>query len=165
MAWVQSEYAGELAVISTWLVSLLPWSVSWIRIGGVSAVSLRFPFVRLQYIFGAKLPGEEPFLWVWEVPAFAGSPELTLAAQLGLLGAAVYLLALAGSLIYYVAEDWVERQPADPVLILGSLLGLVGLTLTVAGVILFRFDAAAVVPAGGPIVLVLGYLLITVDRT
>jgi uncharacterized protein (TIGR04206 family) len=77
----------------------------------------------------------------------------------------VYLLALAGSLIYYVAEDWVERQPADPVLILGSLLGLVGLTLTVAGFILFRFDAAAVVPAGGPIVLVLGYLLITVDRT
>jgi uncharacterized protein (TIGR04206 family) len=165
MVWVKSEYAGEVAVLATWLGAFLPWSVGWLGISGVQVVSLRFPLARIQYIFGATVPGEKPFLWAWEVPAFAGSPELTLAAQLGLIGGEVYLVALLVSVVFYVAEEWLMAQPVDPVRLLAALLSIVGLALTGAGFMLVRYDASTVIPIGGPLMLALGALLATADRT
>lgn len=44
MVWVRSEYAEELAVVSAWLMTLLPWSFSYGRPGGAQYFAIRFPF-------------------------------------------------------------------------------------------------------------------------
>lgn len=165
MAWVKEEYAGEFAVLSTWLVGLLPWGVSFWQIRGLDVVSFRFLFVRLQYIFGAAVAGEAPFLWVWQVPGFEATPELTLTANLGLVAAAVYLVPLTISVAYYVDEDRVESVPVDPVRVIGALLGVVGMLVTAAALLFARYRAGLALPVAPPFVLALSYLLLTVDRT
>lgn len=165
MAWVKSEYAGAFAVLSTWLVSLLPWSVTYFQIESVSVVALRFLFFRVQYIFGASVAGEKPFLWTWEVPGFAGTPELVVTAQVALAAAVVYLAPLGISVAYYLAEERVESLAVDPVRVIGALLGVVGLLFLAGGAMLFRYRAGLVAPIGAPVVLALSYLLLTADRT
>lgn len=165
MAWVKSEYAGEFAVLSTWILALLPWGASFFRVRDLSVVAVRFLFFRLQYVFGASVQGEAPFLWVWQVPAFEGTPELVVTAQLGLAAAVVYVVPLAVSVAYYVDEDRVESLPVDPVRLLGGLLGAVSLLLLASGTLLFRYHAGTVVPVGPPLALALSYLLFTAERT
>lgn len=53
MVWVKSESAGELAVLSTWLVGLAPWSVSIFGEGGFTVTASAL-FV--QYFPGVTLP-------------------------------------------------------------------------------------------------------------
>lgn len=165
MAWVKSEYAGEFAVLSTWLLALLPWGVSYSTIGGLSVVGFRFLFFRVQYVFGAAIPGEKPFLWAWQVPGFEGTPELTLAARIGLAAAGVYLVPLGVSVAYYAAERRVEALPVDPVRLLGGLLALVAVAVSAAAAVLVRYQAGLVVPVAPAFALAFAYLLLTVDRT
>lgn len=51
MAWVKSEYASEVAVLSAWLAALVPWSVTYQPaaqpIGG-TIYMIRFPFFEVQ---------------------------------------------------------------------------------------------------------------------
>ncbi|EMA10171.1 TIGR04206 family protein [Haloarcula vallismortis] len=165
MAWVKSEYAGEFAVLATWLVGLAPWSVSLFEIEGVTVIGLRFLPFRFQFIFGATLPGERPFLWAWQVAAFQQSAPLVLAGTLGAAALAVFLLPFGLSLYYYAAEDRVEAAlPVDPVRLFGGLLGLVGvLTLAASGLFITSFPGITV-PIGALVALVFAYLLLTVDR-
>lgn len=165
MAWVKSEYAGEFAVLSTWIVALLPWGASFFQIRDLSVIAVRFVFFRVQYVFGETIQGEAPFLWAWQVPAFEGTPELVLTGQLGLAGAVVYVVPLGISVAYYLDEDRVESLPVDPVRLLGGLLGVVGLLLLASGALLFRYHAGTVVPIAPPFALALSYLLLTADRT
>jgi uncharacterized protein (TIGR04206 family) len=165
MAWVKSEYAGEFAVLATWLVGLAPWSISLFEIEGVTVIGFRFLPFRFQFIFGATLPGERPFLWAWQVAGFQGSDPLSLAGTLGFAALAVFLLPLGLSLYYYAAEDRVEATlPADPVRVFGGLLGLVGvLTLAASGLFIASFPGITV-PVGALVALAFAYLLLTVDR-
>lgn len=80
MAWIDEEYADEVAVVSTWLVTFLPWSVSYAAYTGDNPVEsllvfLRFPVFELQ----ARFPGE---VTVEGQVVDAGIPE-TLAAKYG----------------------------------------------------------------------------------
>jgi len=165
MAWVKSEYAGEFAVLATWLVGLAPWSVSLFEIEGLTVIGFRFLPFRFQFIFGETLPGERPFLWAWEVAAFQESDPLTLAGTLGFAALVVFLLPLGLSLYYYAAEDRVEAAlPVDPVRVFGGLLGFVGiLTLAASGLFITSFPGITV-PVGALVALVFAYLLVTVDR-
>ena len=165
MAWVKSEYAGEFAVLATWLVGLAPWSVSLFEVEGLTVIGLRFLPFRFQFIFGATLPGERPFLWAWQVAAFQESDPLALAGTLGFAALAVFLLPLGLSIYYYAAEDRVESTfPVDPVRLFGGLLGLVGaLTLAASGLFITAFPGITV-PVGALVALVFAYLLLTVDR-
>ena len=165
MAWVKSEYAGEFAVVSTWLLALLPWGASFFQVRGISVVSVRFLLFRVQYVLGASLEGERPFLWTWQVPGFEGTPELTFTAQVALVAALAYLVPLAVSLLYYTDESRVEAWPIDPVRLLGWLLGVVSLLVTVSALLLVRHHAGVVVPLAPPFAVALSYLLVTVDRT
>ncbi|MDS0221197.1 TIGR04206 family protein [Haloarcula sp. S1AR25-5A] len=165
MAWVKSEYAGEFAVLATWLVGLAPWSVSLFEIEGVTVIGFRFLPFRFQFIFGATLPGERPFLWAWQVAGFQGSAPLALAGTLGFAAFATFLLPLGLSLYYYVAEDHMDATlPIDPVRLFGGLLGLVGvLTLAASGLFITSFPGITV-PVGALVALVFAYLLLTIDR-
>lgn len=108
--WARSEYAGELAVLSTWLCALLPWSVTLFSPQGLTALTFRFLPLRLLYIFGAELRGERPLLFVWQVPGFVATPGETLAAVAWLAGSTAFLVPLGLSLVYYLREDRVERR-------------------------------------------------------
>lgn len=166
MAWVNSEYAGELAVLSTWLVALAPWSVSVFGTGGITVVALRFLPFRLQFIFGATIANERPFLWAWEVAGFQQSPTLTLAGHLGFVAFLLITPTFLLSVYYYFEEDRITAAlPADPVRILGASLGLLALcTLTATGLFVAGFPGMTL-PVGSLLAGVLAALLLTAART
>ena len=166
MAWVKSEYAGELAVLSTWLVGLAPWSASVFGQSGFTVVSLRFLPARLLYIFGAEIPNERPLLPAWQVADFQQSAELTLAGHLGFAALVVYALPFGLSLYYYFEEDRVAAAlPADPVRLFGGLLGLVGVLTVVSTALFVRYFPGTTLPVGSLLAVVFAYVLLTVDRT
>lgn len=166
--WVKSEYAGEVAVLSTWLCALLPWSVSVFRASAegvsVTAIWLRFLPGRFLYLFGPLRRGEGPWDWAWEVPGFVASRGETLAAFAWLAASVVFLLALALSLAYYVDEARVESWRIDPVRALGVLLVSSGALLLVASGLLFFEQAGTTVPVGTAIQLGLGVVLLRAER-
>jgi len=164
MAWVKSEYAGEFAVLSTWLVAVAPWSASLFGRGGLTVVVLRFLPFRLQYIFGVQAAGERPFLWAWEVAGFQASPELTLAGRVGVAAFLVATLPFGLSVYYYLEEARVaDLLPLDPVRLFGGLLGVVG-GLSLAATWLFvRHFPGTTLPVGAVLAAVFAYLLLTID--
>jgi len=163
--WVRSEYAGELAVLSTWLSALLPWSLTLFDRSGIVAVYIRFLPGRFLYIFGADLPGEErPFLFVWEVPGFVATQGETLASYAALAGVLVFLAPLTLSVFYYLQEARVESL-VDPVRTLGWLLIASGLVFSVALALLWRFQAGTAVPVGALFQLGFGVVLLNTERT
>jgi len=62
MVWVRSEYAEELAVVSAWLMALLPWSLSYGRPMGGRFVAIRFPLVIYESLQGFGLASHTGFL-------------------------------------------------------------------------------------------------------
>lgn len=179
MVWVRSEYAGELAVLSTWVAALVPWSVQYAPLsGGASLLFVRFPLLQIRYVFGLSLirgtqvglpvpPGVidvEGFLV--SAIAFQDNPGLSQAYWFWAGAALVYLLALAVSLLYYREEERVKAWRVDPVRLLGGLLvvtaGLLGIASYLA------WDAAAFpgapIPIGVVIVGLLGGVLLSADR-
>jgi len=170
MTWVKSEYTPELAVLSTWLVALLPWSTAVlpIQIGNrsVTVIVIRFLYFRLQYIFGISFGNQErPFLWVHDAPAFEGTAALVTASWVWVAAAAVSLLPLAVSVAYYSQESDLEGLlPVDPVRIQGVLLLLLGAVLAVSTG-LFWDKQLFTLPVGTIFAVAFGYILLTVDRT
>ena len=165
MAWVKSEYAGELAVLSTWLVALAPWSASIFGQSGLTVVALRFLPFRFQFIFGASINNERPFLWAWEVAGFQQSAELTTAGTIGFAAMALFVVPFALSVFYYFQEERLEAAlPVDAVRLFGGLLGLIAV-LTLAGTALFvRYFPGTTLPIGSLIAAAFAYFLLTVDR-
>ena len=62
MVWVRSEYAEELAVVSAWLMALLPWSLTYGRPMGGRYVAIRFPLFIYEALQGFGLPSHTGFL-------------------------------------------------------------------------------------------------------
>ncbi len=167
--WVKSEYAGALAVFSTWVCGLLPWSVTFFsrEVGGasVTAVWLRFLPGRFLYVFGLGFPAESPYRWVWDVPGFVATRGETLAGYVWIAGVAVFCLAFVVSLLYYAVEERVESWRFDPVRLLGGLLVGTGAVFLVAVVLLWRFQGGLTLPVGVLFLLGLGGVLLRVQRT
>ena len=160
--WVKSEYAGEVAVLSTWLCALLPWSVSLLTIKGATAVWIRFLPGRFLYVFG--VPTNRPFRWVWEIPGFVSTRGEVLSAYVWLAGAVVFLLPLGLSVLYYVREDYVDSWDYDPVRLMGGLLVTSGGLLFVASAMLWWFTTTTL-PIGSLIQMGLGVVLLRAERT
>lgn len=168
--WVKSEYAGEVAVLSTWLCALLPWSVSVFQESfdsgaSVTAVWLRFLPGRFLYLFGAIERAEGPWDWAWEVPGFVASQGETLAAFAWLAGATLFLFPLALSIVYYLDEQRVESWGIDPVRSLGRMLVISGSLLLVASGVLFFEQSGTTLPVGTLIQLGLGIVLLRAEQT
>lgn len=62
MVWVRSEYAEELAVVSAWLMALLPWSFTYGRPMGGRYVAIRFPLFIYESLQGFGLASHTGFL-------------------------------------------------------------------------------------------------------
>jgi len=184
--WVRSEYAGELAVLSTWAAALLPWNVtvSSVTVDGIGAADVlfvRFPLFQVRYVFGTlPLRGTQIGLPVPAAPLpgglldTSGAVVSALALQRGTglaaayrwwaAGAAAYAVALAVSVAYYRAEARVEAGPVDPVRLLGGLLGASALLFGVATAGLLSGFPGTPIPLGIPVVATLAAALLTVDR-
>ena len=169
MALVRTKYSGELAVLSTWLCALLPWSVSvgTFDFSGtmVSVVWLRFLPFRFLYILGGSLPGEAPFLPVWAVPDFVGTAGESTAAWLWIGGVVLFIVPFVLSIAYYLAEERVEAAlPVDPVRLQGALLLLVGLVLAAATAVLFSSLPGATLPLGTLFLVIFGLVLLRLEE-
>ena len=167
MAWVKSEYAGELAVLATWLVAIAPWSVSVFGGDAITGVAFRFLPFRLQYLFGISVPNELSFIWAWESAAIQ-SGTTAVAGYLWTAALAVFVPAFAASIVYYLREErFTDALPLDPVRLFGGLLGLAGLGTVVATVLLNLSGGfpGTTIPVGALVAPVLAVLLLTVDRT
>lgn len=179
MVWVRSEYAGELAVVLTWLSALIPWNVTYSpSVGGGSALFVRFPFFQIRYVWG--VPIAQPVRLTVPVPgwllpgifprdfsalAFQADQAILLAYRTWAVGAAALGVAVALSIAYYRYEERVEALAVDSVRLLGALLGLTGVVLAVATYYLFTRGFPGVpLPLGVVFLLAFGGLLLTVDR-
>ena len=167
MAWVKSEYAGELAVLSTWLVAVAPWSVSIFGNGQVTGVVFRFLPFQVQYLYGITIPNELKFLWTWETTRFVEYAGL--AGLLWLVALAVSAVGVGVSAVYYHREaQFVDALPFfHPVRLFGGLLGLGGALLLGAAVLLNLEGAfpGVTVPVGALVAPVLAAVLLTADLT
>lgn len=170
--WVRSEYAGELAVLATWLTALIPWSVSVLNrtFRGseteFTVVNIRFLFVQFHYVFGISL-GEQSLddvvQLVFEMPAFVPAnqePE----AWLWVGGAALFALLLGLSVLYYARDERLEaRLPVDPVRLFGGGFALLALVFSAATVMFLQHQPTA--PVGALFMWVFAVILLRVDRT
>ncbi|MEF8813961.1 MAG: TIGR04206 family protein [Halovenus sp.] len=161
--WVRSEYAGELSVLSTWLCALLPWSVSFGQFQEASVFF--FWFLPGNFVFAPGIEGEleRPF-WAWDFPGFVTQDWETTMVWLWLAGLAVFLCALAVSLLYYFDEEGVESWRIDPVRVLGGLLLGSGVILGGAFLLLFQNQPGTSLPVGTLFLLVFGVVLLQTER-
>lgn len=165
--WVRSEYAGELAVLSTWLSALIPWTVSYTSgIGGGALLFVRFPLVQIRYSFGVPLTRGLTVADPLSAAAFQRGQSVAVAYHVWTLGAAVFSLALLVSVVYYRREAWAESWPVDPVRLLGTLLLATGLVLAAATyLVATRGFPGVQIPVGVAFLLLFGSLLLIVERT
>ena len=170
--WVRSEYAGELAVLATWLTALLPWSVSVVSASprGMDAtftvVNIRFVFLQFHYLFGISL-GEQSLdelvQFVFEIPAFVPANQV-LEGKIWVVATAFYALMLLLSILYYAREDVVvEYSPIDPVRLFGVGFAVLGVAFFVATAMFFQHQTT--VPIGALFMWVFAAMLLQVERT
>jgi hypothetical protein len=165
--WVRSEYAGELAVLLTWLSALIPWNVSYASDGsGAALLFVRFPFLQIRYVFGVPVARGVVVSDPLSALAFQRGSPIAAAYELWALGGAVFAAALVVSVVYYRRETWAESWPVDPVRLLGSLLLVTGIVFTGATYLLFSRGFSSIpIPLGVVFLLLFGGLLLTADRT
>lgn len=165
--WVRSEYAGELAVLLTWLSAFLPWNVTYSSaIGRGALLFVRFPLVQVRYSFGVPLARGTRINDPLSAAAFQRGQALELVYQVWTVGAAVFAVALVVSMLYYWKEAWAESWPVDPIRLLGALLFGTGLVFAGATYLLLsRGFPGLPIPLGVVFLLLFGGLLLVVDRT
>lgn len=178
MVWVRSEYAGELAVLSTWVAALLPWNIHYAPLSeGASVLFVRFPLLQVRYVSGLPvrtmqlgLPVPAPLAdssgLVVSVIAFQDHAGLTTAYWAWAAGAALYLVALGVSAAYFSDQERVEAWPVDPVKLLGGLLLAVAAALGLASYLTFTAAAfpGVPLPVGVVLVALLGSVLVGAER-
>ncbi len=166
MVWVRSEYAGELAVLSAWLCTLIPWNVTYSpSVAGGSLLFVRFPLFQVRYTFGLALARGVTVMDPLSAIRFQQGASIQFAYQVWAVGAALVGGALLLSVAYYAREEQVETGPVDPVRLMGALLTGAGLVLSVATYFLFvRGFPGVPIPLGVVFLLVFGAILLRIER-
>ena len=167
MVWVRSEYAGELAVMLTWLGAVVPWSVQYSPgVAGGSLLFVRFPFFQVRFAFGVPFARSLQFVDPLSAAAFQRGQSIQLAYEVWTAGAGVLALAVVFAFVYYLRETRLEATALDPVRVLGALLGLAGVVLGVSTYLLWARGFPGVpVPVGVLLLLAFGGVLLTVECT
>lgn len=166
MVWVRSEYAGELAVLSTWLSVFIPWNVTLSSVAGGSVLFVRFPFLQVRYTYGVPFAEGTLLLDPLSASSFQAGNSIAVAYQVWAVGAAVFAAVFVFSLAYYLAEERVETLPGDPVRVVGALLTLTGVVLAASTYLLVTRGFPGVpIPIGVVFLFVFGGVLLTIERT
>lgn len=188
MAWVKAEYADELAVVTTWLVALLPWSVSYTTDAPFESpvYFLRFPLFELQARFPADITANGQQLDVAAVlseqyggvalfgdvylgspvAAVLGGPGAVLAYGLWTVAALLVAVAVVLSVGMYLREDAVsEWLPVNYVRLTGAVFAVAAVPLAAATVLFASSETAygTPIPVGLVLMVAVAYLLLTAD--
>jgi hypothetical protein len=165
--WVRSEYAGELAVLVTWLSAVIPWNVTYVsNVASGALLFVRFPLLQIRYSFGVPVARGVVVADPLSATALQRGQPIELAYQVWSLGAAVFLSALVVSAVYYRREAWVESWPLDPVRLLGGLLVLTGTAFAGATwLLLTRGFPGVPLPVGVGFLFLFGAVLLVADRS
>lgn len=166
MAWVRAEYAGALAVVSTWLTAFVPWNLTYSAdVSGGAVLFVRFPFFQLRYAFGVPLARRVAVSDPLSAAAFQAGQSIQPAYQVWAVGAGVLAVAVVIATVYYRHETAVESGVVDPVRLLGGLLGLSGAVLAVSTYLLATRGFPGIpVPVGVVFLAAFGSVLLTVER-
>lgn len=175
MVWVRSEYAGELAVLSTWVTALLPWNIFLGAVAGGTVLFVRFPFLQIRYAFGVPVVRATTVSTPVSAYLLQSGTSVQIAYALWIVGALVYLVALGISIYYYREQERVEAWSVDPVKLLGGLLVASAGVFVVASVLFpERFFGLSFgvgggfpgvsLPVGALLQLVLGGVLLRAQR-
>lgn len=177
MVWVRSEYAGELAVLTTWFTALVPWNIHYAPLSDAASVLwIRFPLLQVRYVFGLELlrgtqiglPVPPPLVdstgFVVSAMGFQDNAQLTTGYEIWAVGALVYLLALGVSVAYYHDEERVEAWSVDPVRLLGGLLLLAAGAFGAATAFTYGVFPGVPIPLGTVIAGLFGLVLLTAER-
>lgn len=194
MAWVKSEYAGELAVVSAWLSMVLPWNVvyhpsvptqpleSTITIVRLSLFELQLRAPVVVEIDGRRTspdgvmdqlyPGTNVLADVYVATPLGAVSTYDGFMQLGsiawLVAAGALLIAFAVSIALYRDEaGFTERSSVDPVRLVGGLLGAAAVAGATASALYFldRDLGGIPIPVGVLIIGALSVALLRVERT
>lgn len=162
--WVDSEYAPELAVVSAWLVALVPWDVTYEVASVGSLLYVRFPLGQVRYAFGSPfgraIRVQSPY-GAWQFQA--GYPVAD-AYAVWMAGAALVVAALLLSLLMYGAYGRVA--PFRPVRAMGALLVVAGLVFAAASAVLWQHRLPGVqLPVGVAFQLAFGVVLLRAEYT
>ncbi len=177
MVWVRSEYAGELAVLTTWITAFIPWNIHYAPLSDAASVLwVRFPLLQVRYVFGLELlrgtqiglPVPPPLIdstgFVVSAMGFQDNARLTTGYEIWAVGALLYLVALAVSIAYYRDEERVEAWSVDPVRLLGGLLLLTAGAFGAATVFTYGVFPGVPIPLGVVITGLFGAVLLTAER-
>jgi len=125
MAWVRSEYAGELAVVSAWLSMLLPWNVVYQPDAPVNStvVFFRFSVFELQVRF--------PFIFEVDGEIATAAEALALEFPGAGLVWGLFVTTPVGAIIHY-GEMAVDRSGIGQYLYWGSLAWAVAAVVLLA---------------------------------
>ena len=166
MVWVRAEYAGALAVVSTWLAALVPWNITYTPdVSGGAVLFVRFPFFQIRYAFGVSLARRVAVSDPLSAITFQAGQTIQIAYQVWAVGAGVLAVAVVVATVYYRYEEAVEAGPIDPVRLLGGLVGLSGVVLAAATYLLAtRGFPGLPIPVGVVVLLVLGGVLLTIEQ-
>lgn len=176
MAWIKEEYAAEVAVLTTWIATVLPWSVSYVSYSGGAPVDsllvfFRFPVFEIQARFPGKIEGNGEVIQT--VPSefltdqfggvallgniYLGVPVLRLDDVAGLVSVAHVLWSAAAllmgllfvlSVAMYRREDRIQAWlPRDYVTVTSLGFGVIAVLLAGATATLAMADA----PYGTPV--------------
>jgi uncharacterized protein (TIGR04206 family) len=167
MVWVRSEYAGALSVISAWLCALIPWNITYSSdVAGGSLLFVRFPLFQVRYAWGIDIAQRVSISNPLTALSLQAGQSIAVAYQAWVIGAAVMVVAVLFSFVYYAREQEVETGPIDPVRLMGGLLGGTGVILGVATYLLVTRGFPGIpLPLGVIVLLVLSGVLLTVERT
>ncbi|MFC6785362.1 DUF7549 family protein [Halobaculum halobium] len=175
MVWVRSEYAGELAVLSTWVAALLPWNLFYGAVAGGTVLFVRFPLFQIRYAFGVPLVRATSVSSPVSAYLLQSGTSVQIAYGAWLVGACVFLVALGVSVYYYREEERAESWRVDPVDVLGGLL-VASATLFLVASVLFpeRFFGIGFgvggglpgvsIPVGAALQFVLGGVLLRAEQ-
>ncbi len=191
MAWVKAEYAGELAVVASWVAALTPWSLTLQPNGPLGSIIfiVRWPLGELQVRLASSITVDGADVSVSAVlaeaypgtgvggPFFIGDPvsstafyDVPAVAYGGwgwVIGGLAVVVALGLSAALYRDEaNATARLPVDPVRAMAGLLGLatVGFAAATIGFWYAPPRVGLPIPVGVVIVGALAVALARVER-
>lgn len=161
--WVNTDYLNEYAVLTTWLSTLLPWTISTGVIPNFGQFArIYFPLASIRYLWVNPFDHTTIKTPLGAYHTQAGHTMATI-HLLWLLGTTLLILTLALSITLYYNESRTTRHlPYPPAHLLGIGLALTAscFTLATAAHHWYNFPGTAI-PLSQPFLFLFAYTILT----
>lgn len=159
---VSPNYLLEASVIFVWVTTIMPWSVVYAPLEGITAVFIRYPIVEARYVLSTNLPTQiyTP-LSGYQLHASASEP-IALGYLIWIVGGLLFVAAFIVTVLLFFREERVREATPVPIpRVIGGLLASSGVVLGLATVVLvIRGFGGVPIPIGLLFMLVFGCVLL-----